>query len=87
MQKVVSNDMQGRVFSLLGAISAAATPLGLAIAGPLADSLGINSLYFIAGIATLVLSITTLFIPSVMNLDAETTGEPKATETIKQEGN
>jgi DHA3 family macrolide efflux protein-like MFS transporter len=87
MQKVVSNDMQGRVFSLLGAISTAATPLGLAIAGPLADSLGINSLYFIAGIATLVLSITTLFIPSVMNLDAETTGEPKATETIKQEGN
>jgi DHA3 family macrolide efflux protein-like MFS transporter len=77
MQKVIANDMQGRVFSLLGAVSAAVTPLGLAIAGPLADSMGISSLYFIAGTATLLLCITTSFIPPVMNLGAETAGERK----------
>jgi DHA3 family macrolide efflux protein-like MFS transporter len=82
IQKVVANDMQGRVFSLLGAIGAAVTPLGLAIAGPLADSFGISCLYFIAGAATVILCITTLFIPSVMNLGTETTGEKETTETI-----
>jgi DHA3 family macrolide efflux protein-like MFS transporter len=63
--------MQGRVFSLLGAISAAATPLGLIIAGPLADSFGISILYFIAGTATLILCITGASIPSVMSLGSD----------------
>lgn len=71
MQKTIANDMQGRVFSLLGAISAAATPLGLIIAGPLADSFGISILYFIAGTATLILCITGASIPSVMSLGSD----------------
>ncbi len=87
MQKVVANDMQGRIFSLLGAIGAAATPLGLIIAGPLADSFGISILYFIAGIATLLLCISAAFIPSVMNLGTETTDGSRTIDTIKTENN
>ena len=83
IQKVVVNDMQGRVFSLLGAIGAAATPLGLIIAGPLADSLGISSLYFIAGAATVILCITALFIPSVMNIGSESVSQKEMTETAE----
>jgi DHA3 family macrolide efflux protein-like MFS transporter len=71
MQKTIANDMQGRVFSLVGAIGAAATPLGLIIAGPLADSFGISIIYFVAGAATLLLCLFAAFIPSVMNLGTE----------------
>jgi DHA3 family macrolide efflux protein-like MFS transporter len=79
MQKTVTNDMQGRVFSLMGAIGAAATPLGLIIAGPLADSCGISILYFIAGAATLLLCLYAAFIPSVMNLGTDTDGKTNMT--------
>ena len=72
MQKTIDNDMQGRVFSLVGAIGAGATPLGLIIAGPLADLFGISLIYFIAGAATLLICLFTAFIPSVMNLGTET---------------
>jgi DHA3 family macrolide efflux protein-like MFS transporter len=87
IQKVVANDMQGRVFSLLGSVGAAVTPLGLAIAGPLADSLGISSLYIIAGAATIILCMITVFIPSVMNLGIETTNGINTVETVKSEDN
>jgi len=68
-QSVIPHDIQGRVFTIMGAISAAATPLGLAIAGPLADVIGIRSLYYIAGIGTFISGIAFVFIPAVMNLE------------------
>ncbi len=37
IQKTVEKDLQGRVFSMIGAIAAAALPLAYAAAGPLAD--------------------------------------------------
>jgi MFS transporter, DHA3 family, macrolide efflux protein len=72
MQKIVAKDMQGRVFSLLGSITAAMSPLGLAITGPVADAIGIGPLYIIAGAATLLVVVSGLFMPDVMNLDKQT---------------
>ncbi|UCC17390.1 MAG: MFS transporter, partial [Dehalococcoidales bacterium] len=68
-QSVIPHDIQGRVFTIIGAISAAAAPLGLAIAGPLADAIGIRSIYYIAGIGTFITGIVFIFIPAVMNLE------------------
>lgn len=68
VQAAVDKEMQGRVFSLMGSISGAVTPFGLAVAGPLADAIGISPLYWIAGIAIFFLSISALFMPSVLNL-------------------
>ena len=82
MQKTIANDMQGRVFSLLGAIGAAATPLGLIIAGPLADSFGISLIYFVAGAATLLLCLFAAFIPSVMNLGTEADDRTNMIKTV-----
>ncbi|NLT27446.1 MAG: MFS transporter, partial [Dehalococcoidales bacterium] len=56
------------------------TPLGLIIAGPLADSFGISCIYFVAGAATLLLCLFAAFIPSVMNLGAN--GD-ESIETVK----
>jgi DHA3 family macrolide efflux protein-like MFS transporter len=69
LQAVVARDMQGRVFSLLGSITSAIIPLGLAIAGPTTDAIGIGPIYYIAGIAIFIVSIVCFFLPAVMNLE------------------
>ena len=74
-QSVVPHDIQGRVFTIIGSIATAVTPLGLAAAGPLADAIGIRPLFFIAGIGTFISGIACLFIPAVMNLEKSKPGE------------
>jgi len=44
-QSAIAPDVQGRVFSLIGAGAAAMVPLGLLIAGPVADRLGVRFWY------------------------------------------
>lgn len=48
-QAIIPHEMQGRVFSLTNAGSAAMGPVGLMIAGPLGDHLGLRIWYLIAG--------------------------------------
>lgn len=55
MQATIEPAMQGRVFTIVGALSSAMMPLGMAGAGPLADILGVNMLFIIAGFAMLVM--------------------------------
>jgi MFS transporter, DHA3 family, macrolide efflux protein len=54
LNSVVAKDMQGRVFSTMGSISSLMVPLGLAVAGPVADAFGVKLVYFIAGTALLI---------------------------------
>ena len=69
VQDVVAPEMQGRVLSLIGSMATAMTPLGLIIAGPLADRLGVQSWFIIGGIATILMGVSGLFIPAIMNLE------------------
>lgn len=69
LQDVVAPEMQGRVLSLIMSIAAAMTPLGLVIAGPLADRLGVQSWFIIGGVSTLLMAVGGLFIPAIMNLE------------------
>jgi hypothetical protein len=45
------------------------SPLGLIIAGPIADNLGVQTWFMIGGIVTLLMGITSLFIPAIMNFE------------------
>ena len=54
LNSVVEKDMQGRVFSTMGSVSSAMVPLGLAVAGPVADAFGVRIIYFIAGVILLL---------------------------------
>ena len=51
---VVRPAMQGRVGSLMGSLATAMNPIGLAIAGPVADAIGVRAWFSIAG-AVLIL--------------------------------
>ena len=80
MNSVIAKDMQGRVFSLYGSIVTAVIPLALVIAGPVADTLGIRSLYWIAAGAWLVIVPLASLSKSLMNLENQKAEEkPKAT--------
>jgi DHA3 family macrolide efflux protein-like MFS transporter len=69
-QAVVAPELQGRVFTVLGSMTALAAPLGLAIAGPIADWLGVQVWFVIGGLLCVVASVAMLLSPAVMNLES-----------------
>lgn len=79
MNSVIAKDMQGRVFSLYGSIVTAMMPLGLIIGGPVADWLGIRSLYFIASAAWLIILPLAMLSKSLMDLENQKVEEQSPT--------
>jgi DHA3 family macrolide efflux protein-like MFS transporter len=69
LQAIVPPDMQGRVFTLAMSGSAAMTPVGLAIAGPLSDSLGVQIWFLIGGIVMIMVGVFAFFSSSVMKIE------------------
>ncbi len=81
MQEVVHPEMQGRLGSLVTSVSSLGTPIGLIIAGPVSDWIGINIWFFITGIIFMSLS---LIIPFNKDLMLLTNGHPKGEEFHKK---
>jgi MFS transporter, DHA3 family, macrolide efflux protein len=69
MQAKVAPEMQGRVLTLVGSLLGAAAPLGIIIAGPLADAVGIRFWYVLGGSMCIVLGVAAFFIPTVVHLE------------------
>ena len=69
LQSRIAPEMQGRVFTLVGSMAAAASPLGLAMAAPVADSLGIRFWFYIAGFACMAMGISGFLIRAVRQLE------------------
>jgi DHA3 family macrolide efflux protein-like MFS transporter len=69
MNSIVARDMQGRIFSLLGSIGGLMMPLGLAIAGPVADAVGIQWIYFIGGGGIIAILPFALLNKPIMNIE------------------
>ncbi len=69
VQAAVTPDMQGRVFTLMGSLSSGMAPLGLLIAGPIADKLGIQTWYVVGGVTCILVGVAGYFIPAVMNVE------------------
>ena len=69
IQSTVEPDMQARVFSLLSSVGTGIAPLGLVIAGPVADRVGIQAWFLLGGILCIFMAVTGLFIPAVMNME------------------
>lgn len=78
LQATVAPSMQGRVFTLLSSAAVAMMPLGLAIAGPLADVIGVRTWFLIGGMITLVLGVGGYFVPSLINIEAQRDEHPAA---------
>ncbi|GAB4580946.1 MAG: MFS transporter [Anaerolineales bacterium] len=71
IQASVAPEMQGRVFTLIGSLASAMAPLGLIIAGPVADAFGVQSWYVIGGMTCALVGVVGFFIPVVMNIEED----------------
>jgi DHA3 family macrolide efflux protein-like MFS transporter len=70
LQGIVPPEIQGRVFALFGSLATAMTPVGLALAGPIADSLGVPFWFLVGGVVTMVTSTLALLSKSIRSVDA-----------------
>ncbi|MBN1934306.1 MAG: MFS transporter [Anaerolineae bacterium] len=74
LQSTVAPEMQGRVFTLFGSLIWITSPLGLALAGPISDWLGLQILYVVAGILTGSTTLLFLFVPAIRNIEENAQG-------------
>lgn len=76
MQEKVEPEIQGRVFSLLNAGAGLASPLGLIVAGPIAEATN-NQLWFvIGGVVTIITGLVTFFMPDILKMGLSVEEQP-----------
>jgi DHA3 family macrolide efflux protein-like MFS transporter len=71
IQSTVSPEMQGRVFTLLGSLVTAMSPLSLAMAGPIADWLGIQFWYVVGGAIMIAIGLIAFAVPAIVHIEDE----------------
>lgn len=96
IQETVEPEKQGRVFSYVGIVMALATPIGMMAFGPLADVISVQSLFICAGIATVLVMVIAMALPSGRAAMAagratdpgarDTAGEPEADPELESDG-
>lgn len=75
LQATVAPDYQGRVFTVVNSLASAMMPLSLAVAGPLADWLGIRAWYVIGGLSCVAMGVVARFVPAIVNLEENHRGQ------------
>ena len=69
LQATVPPELQGRVFTLFGTLAAAATPLGLVAAAPVAEVLGVRAWYVTGGLVAVVAAAVARFVPALLAIE------------------
>jgi H+ antiporter protein len=71
MQTRAPQHLRGRVVGVMGSLAYAAGPLGLVIAGPLADAAGLHATFLALSLPMLLLGVAAVFLPALRDLDSE----------------
>jgi DHA3 family macrolide efflux protein-like MFS transporter len=69
LQATIAPDYQGRVFALVGSLAGAAAPLGLIVAAPVAEIVGVGAWYLAGGIVCVSMGIAGFFAPALMGIE------------------
>ena len=69
LQSTVPNEMQGRVISLMNTVVGFAGPVGLVIAGPLGEAIGVQGVFVIGGALSALVCVAGLFSRSLQNVE------------------
>jgi predicted MFS family arabinose efflux permease len=69
MQTRAPQHLRGRVVGVMGSLAYAAGPLGLIIAGPLADAAGLQATFLALSLPMLVIGVIAVFMTSLRELD------------------
>jgi DHA3 family macrolide efflux protein-like MFS transporter len=73
LQATVDGDYQGRVLTLMGSIAGVMAPLGLVLAAPVTELVGVRAWYLAGGSICLAMGVVGFLLPSLMRLDDEAT--------------
>jgi len=71
MQAAVAPEFQGRVFTLVLAISGLSAPLGLAIAGPVADRIGVQAMYVISAVVFIAIAAVFSMVKPLLRIEED----------------
>jgi DHA3 family macrolide efflux protein-like MFS transporter len=63
--------------TFVGSLTGLASPLGLAVAGPVADALGVGAWFIVGGVACILMGVVGLTIPAVLNIEGGRAGPAK----------
>ena len=77
-QSVIARDMQGRFHSLYGSLIGAMAPIGLAIAGPVSNAIGLRAIWIISGATIFLLFTLALFSREIMSIEDRKQEKPNA---------
>jgi len=69
MQTRAPQHLRGRVVGVMGSLAYAAGPLGLIVAGPLADAAGLHTTFLALSLPMLLIGVVAVFAPSLRELD------------------
>lgn len=69
MQTTAPQHLRGRVVGVMGSLAYAAGPLGLVLAGPLADAAGLHATFLALALPMLLLGVVAVFLPALRDLD------------------
>jgi len=69
LQATIEPELQGRVLMLFGSLISSTVPLGLLIAGPIADAIGIRVWFILTGVLTTVIAVSGFFIPALLKIE------------------
>jgi H+ antiporter protein len=75
MQTRAPQHLRGRVVGVMGSLAYAAGPLGLVLAGPLADAAGLHATFLALALPMLLLGVVAVFLPALRDLDRDPTQE------------
>ena len=75
MQTRAPRHLRGRVVGVMGSLAYAAGPLGLVLAGPLADSAGLHATFLALSLPMLLLGVVAVFLPALRDLDRDPSPE------------
>jgi DHA3 family macrolide efflux protein-like MFS transporter len=79
-QSRVLPEMQGRVFTLMGSLLSLTSPIGLALAGPVADRLGLGVWYLVAALLCFATGLAGAMVPAVVHIEENANGGQPAQE-------
>ena len=69
VQSAVTPEMQGRVISMISTFAGLAMPVGLAVAGPLSDAVGIQTWFIIGGICMSLAGVFGFLSPAMRSIE------------------
>jgi DHA3 family macrolide efflux protein-like MFS transporter len=86
LQGTVAPEMQGRVFTIMGSLLGLTSPLGLAVAGPVSDWLGLQVWYLAAGVLCSLVGLSGFLIPAIVHIEENQNGTAVPGEVLAPAG-